>query len=218
MGNRERRKQQVLACFIKAAQEIIAKEGIDAVTIRKVADIAGFNSATLYNYFDDLDHLLLYASLNYLTQYNKEILNTDYHNLNSEETFYATWKSFSYISFQYPEAFMQIFFNKHSDALPSICQKYYTLFPEETVQDTSEWYPILTDFSLQTRNYALLVKVAEEERFHPDDMALVNEMMIASYHLLLEQCIHDKRRDSVDFFTQKMLLYIHYLIYSLKGR
>lgn len=48
----------MMGYFIDAANQIIENEGIESVTIRKVADIAGYNSATLYNYFNDLNHLL----------------------------------------------------------------------------------------------------------------------------------------------------------------
>ena len=52
-------KARIIHYFIEAAVKIIDEEGIEGVSIRKVADIAGYNSATLYNYFDDLPHLLL---------------------------------------------------------------------------------------------------------------------------------------------------------------
>lgn len=62
MDNAERKRQlqkkRMMHYFIDAAVQIIDEEGIDGVSIRKVADIAGYNSATLYNYFDDLPHLV----------------------------------------------------------------------------------------------------------------------------------------------------------------
>ena len=54
-------KVRMVKYFVDATIEIIEKEGYEAVTIRKVADIAGYNSATLYNYFDNLEHLLFFC-------------------------------------------------------------------------------------------------------------------------------------------------------------
>ena len=62
-------KVRMVKYFVDATIEIIEKEGYEAVTIRKVADIAGYNSATLYNYFDNLEHLLFFASMRYLQDY-----------------------------------------------------------------------------------------------------------------------------------------------------
>ena len=72
MANQELKKKRMLTYFIKAAQDIMNKEGIAGVTLRKVADGAGYNNATLYNYFEDLDHVILFASLKYLSLYNKK--------------------------------------------------------------------------------------------------------------------------------------------------
>ena len=56
----------MMSYFIIAAQQIIQEEGIKAVTIRKVAALAGYNSATIYNYFENLENLLFFASMKYL--------------------------------------------------------------------------------------------------------------------------------------------------------
>ena len=76
MANQELKKKRMLTYFIKATQDIMSKEGITGVTLRKVADGAGYNIATLYNYFEDLDHVILYASLKYLSLYNKKVENS----------------------------------------------------------------------------------------------------------------------------------------------
>ena len=44
-------RQQTMGYFINAALEIIEEEGIDSLSIRKTAEKAGYNSATLYHYF-----------------------------------------------------------------------------------------------------------------------------------------------------------------------
>lgn len=44
--------------FLDAAKEIIMNEGSENVTVRKVADLAGYSYATLYHYFTDLNELM----------------------------------------------------------------------------------------------------------------------------------------------------------------
>ena len=46
MANQELKKKRMLTYFIKATQDIMSKEGITGVTLRKVADGAGYNIAT----------------------------------------------------------------------------------------------------------------------------------------------------------------------------
>ena len=41
-------------------REIIEEEGIDSLSIRKTAEKAGYNSATLYHYFSDFEELRIW--------------------------------------------------------------------------------------------------------------------------------------------------------------
>jgi AcrR family transcriptional regulator len=66
-------KRRMMSYFIEAARQIIEKEGINAINIRDVANLAGYNSATLYNYFNDIDDLIFFASLGYLEDYIKDL-------------------------------------------------------------------------------------------------------------------------------------------------
>lgn len=52
------KKQRIKTYFLEAAKEIIINEGHEKVSVRKVADIAGYSYATIYNYFADLNELL----------------------------------------------------------------------------------------------------------------------------------------------------------------
>ena len=54
-------RNKITATFIRCTREIIDLEGIQQVSIRKVAQTAGLNSATLYLYFDDADELITLA-------------------------------------------------------------------------------------------------------------------------------------------------------------
>jgi len=52
------KKQRIRTYFLEAAREVILNDGVESVTVRKVADMAGYSYATIYNYFSDLNQLL----------------------------------------------------------------------------------------------------------------------------------------------------------------
>lgn len=61
MKSATRRKQQqedLRAKILDAARELFVIEGVEAVSMRKVADKIGYSATTLYNYFDDKEALL----------------------------------------------------------------------------------------------------------------------------------------------------------------
>ena len=169
-------------------------KGIDGITIRNVADKAGYNSATLYLYFNDLDHLILYASLKYLSVYNKEVAEKLMDCRTPRERFLVTWETFCKVSDQHPEAFERIFFGPHSQSLTDICERYYQLFPEErSAPEELALSPIFSSFSLQERNM-LVLKPLFEDRDATDEKQLqvLNELMVYGYEGLLRQHISNQ--------------------------
>lgn len=63
MGNttsakQELKRKRARMYFLEAAKEMITTEGVQSVTVRKVAVSAGYSYPTLYNYFEDLNELL----------------------------------------------------------------------------------------------------------------------------------------------------------------
>jgi len=52
------KQQRIESYFIDAAKELINKDGPYSVTVRKIADIAGYSYGTIYHYYKDLDDLM----------------------------------------------------------------------------------------------------------------------------------------------------------------
>lgn len=214
MNNKEIKTRRMLSYFIRSAQDIMKEEGICGITLRKVADGAGYNTATIYNYFDDLDHVILFASLKYLQIYNKELDHRLKSSKSAKDTFFISWDTFCKISFQYPEAFHQIFFNKHSNALADICERYYDIFPEERAASTSTLYPIISDYRLLTRNYLVLEPLLKEAGQSLEHIDIMNELIISAYQHLLFDCLSMKAtdEDSISQYTERMQKYLTFIL------
>lgn len=213
MSNKELKQKRMLIYFIEAAQDIMNKEGISNITLRKVADAAGYNSATLYNYFKDLDELILFASLKYLKLYNLDMAEKIRKCKTEEERFFTMWDSFCGFSFRYPEAFQKIFFNKHSNALETICDRYYKLFPEEIVTSEDALFPILSDLRLENRNKLALTRLLKAENLSQEHTDIMNELMVSAYEYLIQLCLvsEDPSKDSC-YYKNKMLSYISFIL------
>jgi len=82
MDKKEVQRQRMMTYFIDAAKEILREEGVKGLSARKVGDRAGYSYATIYNYFKDLNELLVYCTFDYLedcyqylTTYKEDSLN-----------------------------------------------------------------------------------------------------------------------------------------------
>lgn len=54
MRNKLLKEKRMRGYFIEAAKQILKGEGIDSMSVRNIADHAGYSYATLYNYFKDV--------------------------------------------------------------------------------------------------------------------------------------------------------------------
>jgi AcrR family transcriptional regulator len=61
MKNKEIQEARMRQYFIQAAGEILKGEGIAALSVRNVADKAGYSFATIYNYFRDVNELVFHC-------------------------------------------------------------------------------------------------------------------------------------------------------------
>lgn len=58
MENKEIQEQRMKNYFIQATKEMLKGEGLKSLSVRKIADRAGYSFATMYNYFRDVQELI----------------------------------------------------------------------------------------------------------------------------------------------------------------
>lgn len=58
MGNKEIQEQRMKGYFIEASKDILKGEGLKSISVRNIAERAGYSYATLYNYFSDVKDLI----------------------------------------------------------------------------------------------------------------------------------------------------------------
>lgn len=59
------RGEKTFNAILDAAQAVLVEQGLRGITTRKVSDRAGVNIATLYQYFDDIEAIMLALSLRF---------------------------------------------------------------------------------------------------------------------------------------------------------
>lgn len=58
MKNKEIQEKRMKEYFIQATKDILKGEGLKCISVRNIADQAGYSYATLYNYFKDVNDLI----------------------------------------------------------------------------------------------------------------------------------------------------------------
>lgn len=209
-------KKRIINYFIDAVKQIEAEEGLNAVTIRKVADIAGYNSATLYNYFENLDHLLLFASMDYFRDYVSELPAKLEGVSDPIDRYIAIAECFYRNGFKYPKNFYAIFFAKVSNSINHYIKEYYELFPIDVGEMDHDIREIADGKDLFYRDSISMKKCIEEGYFTKEDGLELNEIMVYVFESFLYRVIHDQL-DS-EYANQKIVKYLHNMIQKYRKK
>jgi AcrR family transcriptional regulator len=198
----------MMSYFIEAATQIIDEEGLNGLTIRKVADIAGYNSATMYNYFENLDHLIFFAQLKHLKIYVVHLNDHIKGAKNALETYYLIWEFFCYHSFQEPLVYHTLFFKQFNQPLTDMMKEYYALFPEELEGIGKDIEPMVMNQDLSRRNLSLLINCMKEGFFQEEDLEELNEMALLVYQAMVQRMLTKRAAYTPKEATRRTMKYI----------
>lgn len=208
INSKMKKKLRVVEAFIHATHEIIEDEGLEAVTLRKVADLAGYNSATVYNYFNSLEHLIFFACMQYIDDY---LIDLSYYlkdSANSLETYFRTWECFCYKSFNLPNVYKAVFFYEHNESSNNEFQEYYALFPSELSKYSSNIKSMLLSGDIHMRDKILLKPCIDEGFIKKEDFEEISDLMILIYEGMLNNVLASKNFLQPVVITKKTLKYM----------
>ena len=208
----EEERAKITVAFLRCTREIIDLEGIDGVSIRRVAQCAGFNSATLYLYFKDIDELITLACMSYLENYCRT-LSADIPHLNSPyELYLHTWRVFGQHAFAHPQIFHHLFFREHSLPMSQTVARYYELCPSQLPDAEGVIRDMLLEGDLKDRNLRLLKPLGEEMHCSPEQITMINDLTICYFKMLLEQQTGEAGVLSIDRKQEQMLHMVAFLL------
>lgn len=208
MDKKEIQRRRKMIYFIEAAAQIIEEEGLEAVTIRKVADLAGYNSATLYNYFENLDHLKLYAALRFLKPYVEDLPHCLAGACDALDRYLRIWRCFCRHSFEQPHIYNAIFFANTRASVGKLLEEYFSLYPQELEEQPPEVLPMLLERNICARGKASMRAVVEEGFIAPEDVEDVNEMTMLIYQAMLSRVLNRDIDYSIEEAVERTLRYI----------
>ena len=198
----EEERSRIMISFIQATRKIIDTEGIDQVSIRKIANQTGMNSATMYLYFSNADVLITMASMGYLEKYCRTLAADMTKMTTPEEVLRHTWDVFCRYAFEFPDIFYHVFFGQHSVPLTDIIDEYYGLFPEQLHNISGPIFDMLHEGLLSERSWKVLWPVAEDRGLTEQDARVINDMLVSYFRFLLEE----RRRESEGMLKSEELI------------
>ena len=184
-------KRRTVRYFIDAVKQIQEEEGLDSVNIRKVADIAGYNSATIYNYFDNLEHLIFFASMEYFREYIEELPLRLKDKTDSLERYRIIWDCFLMHAFRYPNNYYAIFLAKEGERTRDYIDDYYRLYPLDKSKMSEDIKAMMSERDLFSRGNITARECIKQGYFSEKEGYVVNDIITYVFESFLFRVIHN---------------------------
>jgi AcrR family transcriptional regulator len=214
MGRKEIQMKRMWKYFVDATAQIIEEEGIENVTIRKIADIAGYTSSTIYNYFEELSHLIFFASMRFMNPYIKEFSYYMSKSENSIEKYLLSWECFCKHSFNNPQIYHAIF-NSDLGAKPEeLLSHYFEVYQNDLTGLSDEIKPLIFEYSLTKRSKVVLQKAVEEGYLDQDEIEEISNMTILIWRGMLTTFLNNRRDYTPEEAVAETMKYVRKITVS----
>lgn len=178
-------KIMTIKLLIKAAKQVIDEFGIDNLTIRRVGQKAGYNSATIYNYFENIEHLKIFVFLFDYDEYIRDLENYVDDKYTSIENYHNVWICYAKHNMINIDAFYSFFFNNLERNISEYIEEYYQIFPVKDVEHSKFIKKMLESSSLESRNIYMLQEIANEGYLDNEELDWVNDLTSYSHESIL---------------------------------
>ncbi len=175
--------------YIRKTQEIIRKEGRDAVSIRRLAQEMHCSTANLYRYFNNQQELLYYAELNRHSAYIRRLNEAEKNWKNIWDFYVGIWDCYCREAFRNPEVYDMLFLQAQTDTLKNSISEYYMLFPEAIRETNGIFLSMLTQKDFMARDYEACRKCVEAGALDEAGAERLNRMVCHQYEGYLKSML-----------------------------
>lgn len=199
--------------FLDAASELIDEKGLHQITIREIADRAGYTSSTVYNYFRDLSHLKFFAVMRYTNNYFKELPLYMEKGTNTVDKWLYSWECFCKHSFQYPEIYSLLYVENIGNVPEALVKDYYQIYAHELINLSEEVQSIVSQHNIATRSSLYIQKAKDEGFFEEKDIEYIADITMLIWTGMLTNKINLRRETNDEDITKQTM---HYIERSIK--
>ena len=201
--------------FVDATIRLLETVPFEEISIRKIADQAGFHNSTIYTYFRDADWLISLASIRFFGPYTELLSGLSRESRGELDNFYAIWESYCENAFLHPKLYYNFFFGRYKDDLDELFREYYTMYPDEEKAYSSSIEEMYYGHSLTARCMSILKTLVgnKETRVTEDNIDIINAIVLETLEGFLENVSEGHEViPGKDDPTEQFLRILHFLI------
>ncbi|WP_257350368.1 TetR/AcrR family transcriptional regulator [Pseudalkalibacillus decolorationis] len=208
-GRRELKKERMWGYFIDATVDVIEKEGIDQVTIRKVSDKAGFTSSTVYNYFQEFSHLIFFAAMRFTKDYIEELPIYINQGTNTIEKWLYIWECFCKHSFEKPEIYSTIFISNLGSVPEDLLENYYKTYQDDLIGLPEPIRIIVLEHTFSKRSALYLQEAVDEGLIEQRDVEFISDTTMLIWKGMMSTVLNHRRKYTTEEAIRQTLFYVY---------
>jgi AcrR family transcriptional regulator len=155
------------------------------IKARLIADAAGCTAAAIYNHFNNLNHLIMLASVKFLENYIIDFQMIMNENFDIELQARATWEVFAHYAFRNVDIFEMLFWGESKDETGERIFEYYQIFPDEWKHLDGFFATMFFDNDIENRNRVMVKRMATVGYLSYEDVETINRMECNMFYGLL---------------------------------
>lgn len=167
--------------YIDKAHEMITRDGIQSVSIRKIAEELHCSSASLYHHFQGLSELIFYAELRILSAYIHRLNMAQKNWTNPWQIYVGVWDCYASEAFRHPRSYHLLFFEYPNTTLQESIKEYYEMYPED-IQDSNQFFSeMLLTPDFLGRDFEMCKKCIDKNAITYENAVILNRMVCMLY-------------------------------------
>lgn len=195
--------------FLDAAVEHIEEKGLHNITVREIADKAGFTSSTVYNYFQDLSHLKFFAVMRYTKAYLQELPMYMDRGENTIDKWLYGWECFCKHAFKQPEIYSLLFIENLGQVPYAIMDQYYRVFANDLVDFSEDIRHIITQHNISKRSSMYIQGAVDEGIILEEDIEYIADTTMLIWTGMLTDMLNLRRELPYEEAASRAMEYIY---------
>lgn len=171
--------------LVDKTYELLRTHSPSELTIRMIADAAGCSSTVIYRHFENLDQLIMVASVRYLDNYIERLSTIRSSDVDPLDAVRLMWVAFGEEAFSNVEIFDLMFWGRYNDHLSECIIRYYQLFPDRWNATSAAYASVFVDDSIEERNFIANMRAAVAGYFSYDGLRTYSDIQCHTFHSLL---------------------------------
>lgn len=202
--------------YILRAIDIIERDGIEKLSIRKLAKELKCSTASLYRYFSGLNELVYFSEIRKLKNYIRSLKESEEIWENVWDIYVGVWYCYAMEAFRNPISYNLLFLAKKDFVLKEAINEYYNMFPEDILLSSDIFQAMLKNPDFMGRDYEVC-KVCMKENAITKENAIILNRMVCMIYIGYFKTFMDKGtpEDKIDEFIWNMIEDVEKIVFSL---